>query len=72
MAKGSAVDNYRPISCLIINIALSSNVIGLKDQCIFYLLASYYVIGQFEIRPFVIGQSVMGQLDKPVTIRTLR
>ena len=60
------MDNWRPISRLIINIVLSSNVIGLKDQCIFYLLVSYYVIGQFEIRHFVIGQSVMEQLYKPL------
>ena len=39
---------------LIINITLSSNVIGLKDDETFYLLACNHVIGQ---------------LDKQVTIK---
>ena len=44
---------------LIANVTLSSNVIGL-NPCIFYLFAFYHVI----------GRSVIGQLDKPITIKT--
>ena len=56
--------NY--LAHIIINITLSSNVIGLNDYVFSTELASYLAIGQF-----VIAQSVIGQLGKPITIKAV-
>ena len=49
------------LSTLIINITLSSNVIGLKDHA--FAKLTYHVIQQSVIRHFVIGQSYFRSTD---------
>ena len=57
------------IPFLIINIALSWSVIGLKDH-VFSTNCLPIMESEFVIGRFVIGQSVIGQLDEPITIKT--